>query len=246
MVAPLAGQAALAQSEPVPPDSWARHQEIAQLGEITPNVAADFDPVLGTPAFIRSTTAFLTRRSGRTAAQIVADFVNDNPATFGVSLSGGNIAGAEQFTPATYRIIRDFETPSLGPTGVRHLTYQQTHNGQDIYGSLLTANVTGDGMLLNIGSRFVAEPSAPISAPECDEANRTVRDVVAAACDEVGDTRIADIANLIAPEAVCAFDWKDGHAFQGVGESRRPNWCRRGWCACRRTPIRPTRRGSAW
>ncbi|MCC6952310.1 MAG: M36 family metallopeptidase [Phycisphaerales bacterium] len=219
MVAPLAGQAALAQSEPVPPDSWARRQEIDQLGEITPNVAADFDPLLGTPTFIRSTTAFLTRRSGRTPAQIVADFINDNPASFGVSLSGGNLAGAEQFTPATYRSIRDFETPSLGPTGVRHLTYQQTHNGQDIYGCLLTSNITGDGMLVNIGSRFVPEPANPISAPACDEANRTVRDIVAAACDEVGDARIADIVNLIAPEAVCAWDWKDGHAFQGVGET---------------------------
>ncbi|MCE7975489.1 MAG: hypothetical protein DYG92_14400, partial [Leptolyngbya sp. PLA1] len=109
---------------------------------------------------------------------------------------------AEQFTPATYRTIRDFETPSLGPTGVRHLTYQQTHNGQDIYGSLLTANVTGGGMLVNIGSRFVPEPVGPITPPACDEANRTVRDIVAAACDEVGDTRIADIVNLIAPEAV--------------------------------------------
>ncbi|MCC6951193.1 MAG: hypothetical protein IT433_07070, partial [Phycisphaerales bacterium] len=222
MVAPLAGQVALAQSGPVPPDSWARRQEIAQLGEITPNVAADFDPLLSTPTFIRSTTAFLTRRSGRTPAQIVADFVNDNPASFGVSLSGGsggNLAGAEQFTPATYRTIRDFETPSLGPTGVRHVTYQQTHNGQDIYGCLLTANVTGDGMLVNIGSRFVAEPGTPIMPPTCDEANRTVRDIIAAACDEVSDTRIADIVNLIAPEAVCAFDWKAGHAFQGVGDT---------------------------
>ncbi|MFZ2874238.1 MAG: M36 family metallopeptidase [Phycisphaerales bacterium] len=254
MVAPLAGQAALAQSEPVPPDSWARRQEIAQLGEITPNVAADFDPVLGTPTFIRSTTAFLTRRSGRTAAQIVADFVNDNPATFGVSLSGGNIAGAEQFTPATYRTIRDFETPTLGPTGVRHLTYQQTHNGQDIYGSLLTANVTGDGMLVNIGSRFVAEPAGPITPPACDEANRTVRDIVAAACDEVSDSRIADIVNLISPEAVCAFDWKAGHAFQGVGDTAL--WVRSVLCPIAeggvvqawhvRLPSNPEAEGAAW
>jgi hypothetical protein len=86
----------------VPPDSWARRQEIAQLGEITPNVAADFDPVLGTPTFIRSTTAFLTRRSGRTPAQIVADFVNDNPATFGVSLSGG-VGGQLSRAPSSSR-----------------------------------------------------------------------------------------------------------------------------------------------
>ncbi|MCE7975452.1 MAG: hypothetical protein DYG92_14205, partial [Leptolyngbya sp. PLA1] len=38
-------------------------------------------------------------------------------------------------------------------------------------------------------------------------------------CDGVNDNRIADIVNLIAPEAVCAFDWKDGHAFQGAGET---------------------------
>jgi|GEM_PF-2411509 len=219
MVAALGEQVARGQPDPVPPDSWARRQEIAQLGEITPNVAADFDPLLGTPTFIRSTTALLTRRSGRTSSQVVADFVNDNPATFGVSLGGGHLIATGEFTNATYRTLRDFITPSLGPTGVRHLTYQQTHSGQDIYGCILTANVTGDGMLVNIGSRFVTEPASPLSPPACDEANRTVRDVVAAACDEVQDSRIADIVNLIAAEDVCAFDWKEGRAFQGVGDT---------------------------
>jgi len=214
MVAALGEQVARGQTDPVPPDSWARRQEIAQLGEITPNVAADFDPLLGTPTFIRSTTAFLTRRSGRTATQVVADFVNDNPATFGVSLSGGNLIAVGEFPNATYRTIRDFETPSLGPTGVRHLTYQQTHNGQDIYGCILTANVTGDGMLVNIGSRFVPEPAVPMTAPTCG-----ARDAVAAACDEVGDARIMDIVGLIAPDADCTTDWTVPHRYEGVGET---------------------------
>jgi hypothetical protein len=202
--------------KPWPEPNYAREQEIAQMGEVTPNVAADFDPVLGTPTFIRSTTAYLTRRSTRTPAQVVADFVNDNPATFGVSLGGGALTGAAQFPEAEYRVIRDFVTPTLGPTGVRHLTYQQQHNGQDIYGSILTANVTGDGMLVNISSRFVAAPAgaAAITPPTCG-----ARNTVAAACDAMDDARIADITNLIDPNDDCTTDWTVGHAYQGVGET---------------------------
>jgi hypothetical protein len=212
LLSPCAPAVALAQPEP----NYAREQEIAQMGEVTPNVAADFDPVLGTPTFIRSTTAYLTRRSTRTPAQVVADFVNDNPATFGVSLGGGALTGAAQFPEAEFRVIRDFVTPTLGPTGVRHLTYQQQHNGQDIYGSILTANVTGDGMLVNISSRFVAAPAgaAAITPPTCG-----ARNAVAAACDEMDDARIADITNLIDPGDDCTTDWTVGHAYHGVGET---------------------------
>ncbi|MCC6951199.1 MAG: hypothetical protein IT433_07100, partial [Phycisphaerales bacterium] len=60
-----------------------REQEIAQMGEITPNVSVTYGE-LGTPTFIRSTTAFLSRRSTAAPLDIAAAFVNDNPALFGV------------------------------------------------------------------------------------------------------------------------------------------------------------------
>jgi hypothetical protein len=232
LLSPCAPAVALAQPEP----NYAREQEIAQMGEVTPNVAADFDPVLGTPTFIRSTTAYLTRRSTRTPAQVVADFVNDNPATFGVSLGGGALTGAAQFPEAEFRIIRDFVTPALGPTGVRHLTYQQQHNGQDIYGSILTANVTGDGMLVNISSRFVAAPAgaAAITPPTCG-----ARNAVAAACDAVDDDRIADITNLIDPNDDCTTDWTVGQVYQGVGETAL-------YVQCVLHPVSATELAQAW
>jgi hypothetical protein len=228
----LAAGQSLAQPEP----NYAREQEIAQMGEVTPNVAADFDPVLGTPTFIRSTTAYVTRRSTRTPAQVVADFVSDNPATFGVSLGGGALTGAAQFPVAEFRVIRDFVTPTLGPTGVRHLTYQQQHNGQDIYGSILTANVTGDGMLVNISSRFVATPqgAAAITPPNCG-----ARNTVAAACDAMDDARIADITNLIDPNDDCTTDWTVGHAYHGVGETAL-------YVQCVLHPVSATELVQAW
>ncbi|MCC6952433.1 MAG: M36 family metallopeptidase, partial [Phycisphaerales bacterium] len=70
------------------------------------------------------------------------------------------------------------------------------------------------GMLVNIGSRFVPDPGTPMTAPTCG-----ARDAVAAACDEVGDTRIMDIVGLIAPETDCTSDWTIAHHYEGVGET---------------------------
>lgn len=132
--------------------------------------------------------------------------MNAHPATFGVSLGGGNLTGGATLPEVEYRVIRDYVTPGLG---VRHLAYQQQHNGQDMYGCLLTANVTTDGMLVNIGSTFLPEPAVPITPPTCGATN-----AVAAACDAVDDARIADVCDLI--EVDCQ-DWKQGHGYDGVG-----------------------------
>lgn len=192
--------------------NFAREQELAQQGEITPLLVADFDPVLDTPTFIRSTVAYLTRRSQNTPTQIVADYVNNNPGIFGISLDGGSIVGGHEFADSSCRVIRDYVTAS---TGVRHLAYQQTWGGQDVFGSILSANVTADGLLVNIGSTFVPTPATPATGtPTCGAA-----DAVAAACDSVGDSRMADIVGLIPAQSECTFNWAAGALFSGVGDT---------------------------
>ncbi|MFZ2874311.1 MAG: M36 family metallopeptidase [Phycisphaerales bacterium] len=158
-----------------------------------------FDPVLDTPTFIRSTTAFLTRRSAEDAESIAANFVNAHPALF----RRGSLEASE------FRVLRDYTTSSLG---VRHFTFQQRHNGQDVYGCLLTANVTSDGMLVNIGSSLVPAPETPLDPPECG-----ARDAVAAACEAMNDDRAATLLALIPVEAECATDWAAGQHLGGTG-----------------------------
>jgi hypothetical protein len=176
-----------------------REQEVAQMGEVTPNVSVTCGE-FGTPTFIRSTTAFLTRRREADAMVIAADFVNDNPALFGVPFPGA----------AGYRVLRNYVTTSLG---VRHITLQQRHEGQDVFGSLLTANVITDGMLVNIGSSFLPVGSGVTGAPTCG-----ARDAIAAACQEVEDDRLEDLLALVPEAADCTTDWKAGQSL-GVGSA---------------------------
>ena len=64
------------------------------MGEITPNVSVTYGE-LGTPTFIRSTTAFLSRRSTAAPLDIAAAFVNDNPSLFGVPFPAANRSTGE-------------------------------------------------------------------------------------------------------------------------------------------------------
>ena len=169
------------------------------MGEITPNVSVTYGE-LGTPTFIRSTTAFLSRRSTASPLDIAAAFVNDNPALFGVPFPAAN----------DYRSLRNYVTPSLG---VRHITLQQRHGGQDVFGGLLTANITTDGMLVNIGSSFLPMPAGLSGAPACG-----ARNAIAAACDAMDDDRLEDLLALVPEATECTTDWASGQSV-GVGSS---------------------------
>ncbi|MCE7974319.1 MAG: hypothetical protein DYG92_08370 [Leptolyngbya sp. PLA1] len=176
-----------------------REQEIAQMGDITPNVSVTYGE-LGTPTFIRSTTAFLSRRSTAAPLDIAAAFVNDNPALFGVPFPAAS----------DYRSLRNYVTPGLG---VRHITLQQRHGGQDVFGSLLTANITTDGMLVNIGSSFLPMPAGLTGAPACG-----ARNAIAAACDAMDDDRLEDLLALVPEATECTTDWAVGQSV-GVGSA---------------------------
>jgi len=166
------------------------------MGEITPNVSVTYGE-LGTPTFIRSTTAFLSRRSTAAPLDIAAAFVNDNPSLFGVPFPAAN----------DYRALRNYVTPSLG---VRHITLQQRHAGQDAFGGLLTANITTDGMLVNVGSAFLPMPAGLTSAPACG-----ARNAIAAACEAMDDDRLEDLLALVPVATECTTDWAAGQSVGG-------------------------------
>ncbi len=123
-------------------------------------VAIDDDLLLGTPKFIRSTSAFLTpplsaramANSGPAALAVVRDFVSAHPALL-------------QFDPKELdaaRVSRDYPTDH---NGVRHLTLQQQLRSVDIFGCELRANLSRSGALVNLGSTMLPRPDGDFQTP---------------------------------------------------------------------------------
>ncbi len=129
-------------------EAWAeRNAAVRALEARVRGVKVDEDGFLGAPGFIRSTSAFLTAPSKNDAVTVVADFVTQNAAIFG--FDGGEVLKS--------RVSRDFVTAH---NGVRHLTFQQTVNGVDLFGCLIRTNVMPDGRLINIGGTMIPPVSA--------------------------------------------------------------------------------------
>ena len=132
-----------------------------------------YDPLLGTPHFVRSTRQLLTGKppaGERGAKTVVRGFVAQH----------ADLLLADEVDLQGCRIRRDAVTKH---NGVHSLTYQQRLNGIDIFGAQLRANVTRDGELINISSTLLSRPgrlnvrAAPVL---------TAAQAVAAAAGNVG------------------------------------------------------------
>lgn len=135
--------------------AWeARQAEVRKLIAEIPELRIDDHPLFATPAFVRSTRAFLSAPAAATdPADVVARFVHDHAALFEID--------ALEIPAAT--VIRDFRTDH---NGVTHLTFQQQLRGLDIFGCLIRANVTADGRLINISSSMLPRDlGADFAAP---------------------------------------------------------------------------------
>ncbi len=130
----------------------ARTLELQRLRASLPLLRVDESELYGTPSFIRSTAAFLTGDREVDAEVVVADYMRAWPALFEASPAELALA----------RKSRDYRTKH---NGVRHLTYQQQHEGLDIFGCELRANVMEDGRLINISSTLLPRPEAGFAAP---------------------------------------------------------------------------------
>jgi hypothetical protein len=137
----------------------ARAAEIARMRGTIPDLAVDDDLILGTPRFVRSTSTFLTAatKDGNSLAastDIVRAYIADHAALFQLGLKGEELDLA--------RIERNYITDH---NGIRHLTYQQTINGADLFGSEIRANVMPDGRLINIASTMLTRPVGDFVVP---------------------------------------------------------------------------------
>jgi autotransporter-associated beta strand protein len=137
--------------------------ERAQAAEVLrysqSDVRVDFDDRLGTPAYVRRLSGFLSGKGGvglsvakNAAAGLdaadphlpVKAFLNQYHDLFGFDASSLN--GAD--------LDRDYVNTH---NGVRTSVWQQKFNGLPVYGARLLANVTARGELISIGSHFVPD-----------------------------------------------------------------------------------------
>ncbi len=153
--APLPDVDKRAAAAPSPEREQGRRRLKSQL----PSAQVEFDALLGAPKFIRASDGFLTGANGegravsRAAAQrldandphrAVKAFLNEHPVLFG--------HGAEVLAAA--KVQRE----SVGAhNGLRTVVWQQQLDGIPVFEANFIGNITKNGELVNIASRFLPD-----------------------------------------------------------------------------------------
>ena len=122
--------------------------EAYELGSY-PDVVMDRDPDFGTPHFIRRRAGFLSPPPpGVPPSAILAAFVRANARVL-------MLAPSDLDDPHGV-VARDYRTPG---NGMRHVRWQQRHEGVDIFGAHLALNLTANHRIINVSSRalYLAE-----------------------------------------------------------------------------------------
>lgn len=119
-----------------------------RLEESLVGARVDFDPTLGGPKFVRSTSTLLTGpTNGRmTAADVVRGFVMQHAELFA-------IADAQIDAAA---VTRDSVSPT---SGARTLWWTQRVDGLEVFDTQLRGSVTPDGRLISVSSGILPAPA---------------------------------------------------------------------------------------
>ena len=144
------GPGALPTAEPGPPDydsrqaappapvSRSRREALSRLRrDLGPRGLVRLDPLTATPRLVGKSAGFLTAGSSSDPAVVAERYVARNPGPFG--LDRDDLEGL--------RVGRRYRSES----GMTHLRFVQAYAGIPAIGTALTANVTDDGELVNVG-----------------------------------------------------------------------------------------------
>src|SRR5688572_493590 len=156
------------------------------LEERVPGVKVTVDRLFGSPDFVASTHGFLTGPHGRGKAVQNAlaaanngqphgplrAFLNEHSVLFGFS--------AEALDAASLK--RDYVTAH---NGVHTAVWEQHLNGIPVFESVFLAHTTANGELVNVSSRFLANPAAAARGRAARPRVSAV-DAVIAAADGLG------------------------------------------------------------
>ncbi len=114
----------------------------------TPDLHLTRDSDMGTPRFARRRSACLSEPAPDAApVDIAAAFIEANAKTFTLAPS--------DIQPPNARITRDVTTRH---NGMRSLTWQQEHEGLDIYGATFALNLDRENRIINVQSRALHIP----------------------------------------------------------------------------------------
>lgn len=175
-----------------------------------PDVKVDFDPLSGSPRSIASTTGFLTGPSGEgkgispaTLAKVRPDDPQRAIKTFMAERRQLFGFGPEVLDSA--RIARDYVTAH---NGMRTVVWEQQVQGIRIYDTVLVANTTGSGELINVTSLFIPHPdqAAATGTPDSKallvQPTVSARDAIVLAAQNIGVTlKEQDLAPIGTSEA---------------------------------------------
>lgn len=107
------------------------------------------------PNHLSNSGEFLTGPKDGDAADIGIEYLRLHADDLGVTVADINTA----------RIDKVYEDQR---TGVTHLYLRQQVNGLDVIQSSMNVNVTADGEVMNVGSTFVTDTTAPSADPQLD------------------------------------------------------------------------------
>ncbi|CAG1010098.1 hypothetical protein PHYC_03796 [Phycisphaerales bacterium] len=128
-----------------------REARLNTLKAQIPELRSDDHHLFGTPQFLRSTAAMLTGPSRDDSRTVVSNYLAENIDLF--EISSKDLESA--------RIVRDADTHGI----MRHLTFQQTLDGLDLYGNILRTSVTARGELINVSSLMIPSPAGGWEIP---------------------------------------------------------------------------------
>ena len=125
---------------------------LAQLGDLRslPSARMQWDSQWGEPSSLISDSGSLTGPSHASAEAIAQRFLRDHARLFGLRPNDvGNLTAAKEYLTQH--------------NGVTQLTLQQSDNGRDVYGALVTFAIDQNGRILIVGSRLAPGAAAAAS-----------------------------------------------------------------------------------
>src|SRR4051812_25635231 len=136
-----------------------KQEGLRHLKELAPNSKVDWDPVLGTPHWIRAQAGFLTGKagSGKGISKAVDDQIpiNDPDRTLkGFLNEHKRLFGHDASALAGTRKTREFVAEH---NGLRTVVFQQEFEKIRVYEALLVAHTTKDGELVSVSSHFLSD-----------------------------------------------------------------------------------------
>ena len=174
-----------------PPAATAsRDAGAAKLQNSVPGVEVSYDSLLGTPRFVRSRNGFLTGQNGvgggvtalsRSSTYLgdadrpVKLFLDENAGLYGFGSEA--LAGAQKTRDAVGK-----------SNGLRTVVWEQQLNGLPVFDAKLVANITQQGELVSVASRFVpALAGTAARAADSTTADLTANQAIASALASMGE-----------------------------------------------------------